>query len=396
MRLFVLSAQYSVHILYIHYFCGYFYGSFCSLFMTSPSPFLPPAMLERMSALSALPLLLDLQPSDYPLEGFRRKQLLSWIFEQGVGDFAAMSNLPKATREHLSDTYRLNPFKNIETIRSNDGSVKYLFTLPDDKQMEAVYMPYLDRKTLCVSTMVGCPAGCAFCATGRMGFGRNLSAGEIVGQVLAVAGIEDIEPREIRNLVFMGMGEAMLNYNNTMNAARILLHPQALGMSKRRVTLSTVGIAKGIRRLATEDDLGIKLAISLHAPDEETRQKIIPTGSANSIAEIMSAARDYQAVTGRRITMEYTMLRGINDHLWQAELLAELLDGLVSHVNLIPMNAWEGSDFESSTEEQIQDFYDLLEARGVDVSVRRSRGRDAGAACGQLALKRPQKPAAHT
>ena len=334
-------------------------------------------------------LLLDLHPDAYPLEGFRRRQLLDWVFGQGVGNFGAMTNLPAADRAALEAEYRLNPFQDIETVRSRDGSVKYLFTLLDGRQMEAVYMPYLDRQTICVSTMVGCPARCAFCATGAMGFGRNLTPGEIVGQVLAVAGGEGVAPREIRNLVFMGMGEAMLNYEHTMAAARLLLHPQALGMSRRRVTLSTVGIAKGIRRLAEEDDLGIKLAISLHAPDEETRQKIIPTGAANSIAEIMSAARDYQAVTGRRVTLEYTMLRGLNDHLWQAELLADLLRGLVSHVNLIPMNPWEGSNFESSSEAQIQTFYDALQARGVDVSVRRSRGRDAGAACGQLALKRP-------
>ncbi len=335
-------------------------------------------------------LLLDLHPDAYPLDGFRRRQLLDWVYGQGVGEFAAMTNLPATARAELSAAYTLNPFRDIETVRSADGSVKYLFTLMDGRQMEAVYMPYLDRKTICVSTMVGCPARCAFCATGKMGFGRNLTPGEIVGQVLAVAGGEDIAPREIRNLVFMGMGEAMLNYENTMQAARILLHPEALGMSKRRITLSTVGIAKGIRRLAEEDDLGIKLAISLHAPDEETRQRIIPTGAANSIEEIMQAAREYQAVTGRRITMEYTMLRGLNDALWQADLLAERLRGLVSHVNLIPMNPWDGSGFESSTEAQIQAFYDRLEARGVDVSVRRSRGKDAGAACGQLALKRPQ------
>ncbi|WP_343756919.1 23S rRNA (adenine(2503)-C(2))-methyltransferase RlmN [Deinococcus depolymerans] len=334
-------------------------------------------------------LLLDLHPDAYPLQGFRRKQLLEWVFEQGVGTFDAMTNLPAQARAQLEASYQLNPFKLIETVRSADGSVKYLFTLMDGRQMEAVYMPYLDRKTICVSTMVGCPAKCAFCATGAMGFGRNLTPGEIVGQVLAVAGGEGFAPREIRNLVFMGMGEAMLNYDNTMLAARILLHPDALDMSKRRVTLSTVGIAKGIQRLATEDDLGIKLAISLHAPDEETRRRIIPTGAVNSIEEIMAAAREYQSVTGRRITMEYTMLKGINDHLWQAELLADLLRGMVSHVNLIPMNPWPGSDFESTTEEQLQAFYDTLEARGVDVSVRRSRGRDAGAACGQLALKRP-------
>jgi 23S rRNA (adenine2503-C2)-methyltransferase len=334
-------------------------------------------------------LLLDLHPDSYPLEGFRRTQLLEWVYVQGVGSFDAMTNLPGPARAELAQRYHLNPFREIETVRSHDGSVKYLFTLHDGRQMEAVYMPYLDRKTVCVSTMVGCPARCSFCATGAMGFGRNLTPGEIVGQVLAVAGGEGLAPRELRNLVFMGMGEAMLNYDHTMQAARILLHPQALGMSKRRITLSTVGIARGIQRLATEDDLGLKLAISLHAPDEETRQRIIPTGAANSIAEIMAAAREYQGVTGRRITFEYTMLRGINDQPWQAELLADLLRGLVSHVNLIPMNPWDGSGFQSSTEADIQTFYDLLEARGVDVSVRRSRGKDAGAACGQLALKRP-------
>jgi 23S rRNA (adenine2503-C2)-methyltransferase len=334
-------------------------------------------------------LLLDLHPDAYPLEGFRRRQLLEWVFVQGAGSFEAMTNLPAELRAQLGEDYALNPFREIETVRSTDGSVKYLFTLHDGRQMEAVYMPYLDRRTICVSTMVGCPAKCAFCATGAMGFGRNLTPGEIVGQVLAVAGGEGIAPRELRNLVFMGMGEPLLNYDHTMLAARILLHPQALGMSKRRVTLSTVGLPKGIRRLAAEDDLGIKLAISLHAPDEETRQRIIPTGHRNSIVEIMAAAREYQATTGRRVTFEYSMLRGVNDQLWQARELAGLLRGLVSHVNLIPMNPWDGSGFESSTEEEIQAFYDELEARGVDVSVRRSRGKDAGAACGQLALKRP-------
>lgn len=341
-----------------------------------------------------LPLLLDLHPDQYPLEGFRRKQLLEWVFVHGAPSFEAMTNLSAAHRRELAEQYALSPFSHTETFESHDGSVKYLFTLFDGRQMEAVYMPYLDRKTICVSTMVGCPAKCAFCATGAMGFGRNLSAGEIVGQILAVARHQGFSPRELRNLVFMGMGESMLNYDNVMSASRILLHPLALGMSKRRVTLSTVGIAKGIRRLAEEDDLGIKLAISLHAPDEETRQKIIPTGAANSIAEIMQAAREYQAKTGRRISMEYTMLAGVNDHLWQADLLADLLQGMVSHVNLIPMNPWEGSGFTETPEAQLQAFYDRLEERGVPVSVRRSRGRDAGAACGQLALKQPQQAAA--
>ncbi|WP_293911819.1 23S rRNA (adenine(2503)-C(2))-methyltransferase RlmN [Deinococcus sp.] len=336
-----------------------------------------------------MPLLLDLHPDAYPLEGYRRRQLLEWVFEHGAPSFAAMSNLPASLRTELEGQYALNPFIKTETFESSDGSVKYLFTLADHRQMEAVYMPYLDRKTICVSTMVGCPAKCSFCATGAMGFGRNLSPGEVVGQILAVSWHQNFSPRELRNLVFMGMGEPLLNYDHTIMAARLLLHPQALGMSKRRVTLSTVGLAKGIRRLAAEDDLGLKLAISLHAPDEETRQQIIPTGQANSITEIMDAAREYQGVTGRRVTFEYAMLSGVNDHLWQADLLAELLRGLVSHVNLIPMNPWEGSNFTETPESQIQAFYDRLELRGVPVSVRRSRGRDAGAACGQLALKQP-------
>ena len=334
-------------------------------------------------------LLLDFHPDHYPLEGYRRKQLLQWVYEKGAASFEEMTNLPAQVRLELKSKFSLDPYLSIETIESTDGSVKYLFTLPDGRQMEAVYMPYLDRKTICVSTMVGCPAKCAFCATGALGFGRNLTAGEIVGQVLAVARGQGISPREIRNLVFMGMGEPLLNYDNVMLAARTLLHEQGLGMSKRRVTLSTVGLPRGIRKLALEDDLGLKLAISLHAPDEETRQRIIPTAHANTIGEIMSSAREYQEVTGRRVTFEYAMLRDVNDHLWQADLLADLLRGLVSHVNLIPMNPWDGSGFEESAEEQLQAFYDRLEARGVEVSVRRSRGRDAGAACGQLALKRP-------
>ena len=340
-----------------------------------------------------MPLLLDLHPDQFPLEGYRRRQLLEWVYEHAARDFTDMTNLPARTRAELSAAYSLDPFLNVGTVVSTDGSVKYLFTLMDGKQMEAVYMPYEDRKTICVSTMVGCPARCAFCATGALGFGRNLTAGEIVGQVLAVARGQRIPPREIRNLVFMGMGEPLLNYDNVMLAARLLLHEQGLGMSKRRVTLSTVGLPRGIRKLAAEDDLGIKLAISLHAPDEETRQRIIPTAHANTITDIMASAREYQGVTGRRVTFEYAMLRGVNDHLWQADLLADLLTGLVSHVNLIPMNPWEGSDFQESTEAQLQAFFDRLEARGVDVSVRRSRGRDAGAACGQLALQQPTSPA---
>jgi len=337
-------------------------------------------------------LLLDELPQNYPLEGYRRKQVLEWVFKRGILSFEEMSNLPRELRASLEDEYTLEPFIKSEVFHSRDDSTKYLLTLNGGMQMEAVYMPYLDRKTICISTMVGCPAGCKFCATGSMGFGRNLSVGEIVGQILHVARAENIAPQEIRNLVFMGMGEPLLNYENSMNASRIMLSSEALNMSARRVTLSTVGLAKGIRKMALED-VNVKLAISLHAPDEDTRRALIPTAAANNIDDIMDAALEYQAVTGRRITFEYSMLSGVNDNLWQADLLADRLEKLISHVNLIPMNPWEGSGFQESTEAALQAFYDHLENRGIPVSVRRSRGRDAGAACGQLALKRPPESA---
>ncbi len=336
-------------------------------------------------------LLLDRHPDQYPLSGYRRTQLLEWVFQHGVSSFEEMSNLPKEIRAELEAEFKLNAFSSVEAFDSTDGSSKYLYTLHDGFSTEAVFMPYQDRKTICVSTMVGCPAGCAFCATGRMGFGRNLTAGEIIAQILGAARAQKILPTEIRNLVFMGMGEPLLNYDNTLEAARIMLHEDGLGMSARRVTLSTVGLPDKIVRLAGED-VTVKLAISLHAPDEDTRRAIIPTAHAHSIADILGAAREYQQSSGRRVTFEYAMLKGINDRVWQADLMADLLRGLVAHVNLIPMNQWDDSGFSGSSEAQIQAFYDVLRDRGVPVSVRRSRGRDAGAACGQLALKRPHIP----
>ena len=331
-------------------------------------------------------LLLDRQPADYPLQGYRRAQLLDWVFDKGQLDVNAMSNLPLDARQELRDGFTLNPFAATQAHESRDGSTKFLFTLRDGLQTEAVLMPYANRVTICVSTMVGCPAGCAFCATGALGFGRNLTPGEIIAQVLVASAHANLAPKAIRNLVFMGMGEPLLNYANTLAAARILLNEQGLGFSSRRVTLSTVGLPAQIERLADED-ITVKLAISLHAPDEETRRSIIPTAHAHSIDSIIAAAKTYQQRSGRRVTFEYAMLGGINDHDWQADLLAELLRGLIAHVNLIPLNDWPGSVFTPSSEARLRTFAQLLDQNGVPVSIRRSRGRDAGAACGQLALQ---------
>ena len=332
--------------------------------------------------------LLEVTPAALPApagQPYRSAQLANWLYEQGANTFEEMTNLPKAWRRQLSETYSIDPFIKTERFASWDESVRYLFTLPDGKKTEAVYMPYANRKTVCVSSMVGCPAGCAFCATGALGFGRNLSRAEIVGQLLAVAWGEGFAPKEIRNVVLMGMGEALLNYDNALGAIRTLIDPDALDMSPRRITLSTVGLPNRIRKLS-EEGLSLVLAVSLHAPDEDTRRAIIPTAHAHSIDEIIASLHDWQAAIKRRVTVEYTMLAGVNDAPWQAGLLVKRLAGLHSHVNLIPFNSWQASRFSSSSRSQIEAFKTRLEAGGASVSVRFSRGQDAGGACGQLAL----------
>ena len=248
--------------------------------------------------------LLDLELSDYPApptQAYRREQLANWLFERGVNSFEAMTNLPKVYRQELAQTFEISPFAKTERFPSWDNSVRYLFTLHDGKQTEAVYMPYKNRKTVCLSSMVGCPAGCAFCATGALGFGRNLSKAEILAQLLAIAWGEGFAPKEIRNVVLMGMGEALLNYDNALTAIHTMIDTNALDMSPRRITLSTVGLPNRIRRLA-EENLGLVLAVSLHAPDEDTRRSIIPTAHAYPIEEIMASLHDWQAATGRRVS----------------------------------------------------------------------------------------------
>lgn len=336
----------------------------------------------------ALAPLLALEIGKLPGEGYRRGQIAAWLYDKGARDWNQMTDLPKGLRAELSQQYRVSEFSEVQAFQSQDGSIKYLFTLYDGKKTEAVYMPYAGRKTICISSMVGCPAGCTFCATGKMGFGRNLIAGEILDQILYAAHHQGHSPREIRNVVLMGMGEPLLNVDNVFTAIERMLHPQGLAMSPRRVTLSTVGIPKGIYRLA-ESDLEVRLALSLHAPDDETRKLIIPTAHRYSIAEIMEAVRHYYSKAKRRVTLEYTMLGGVNDHDWQARALAQHFKGLSAHMNLIPWNPWEGAPHKGTSKEQILKFAGVLQKLGIPTSVRWSRGRDVGAACGQLALKQP-------
>lgn len=340
------------------------------------------ALPEAQTPLLSLPI------EQLPGEGYRRAQLAAWLYAKGARQWDEMTDLPKALRIEWAEQYRISEFAQVAPFISQDGSVKYLFTLLDGQKTEAVYMPYLNRKTICISSMVGCPAGCTFCATGRMGFGRNLTAAEILDQVLFAAHHQQHSPREIRNVVLMGMGEPLLNLENVFAALERMLHPRGLAMSPRRITLSTVGIPRGIYKLA-ESGLEVRLALSLHAPDDATRQQIIPTAHRYSLAEIMEAVRHYYAQSKRRITLEYTLLKGINDHDWQARALAQHFKGIRVHMNLIPWNPWEGAPHKGTPRAQILKFASILEQQGIPTSVRWSRGRDVGAACGQLALKEP-------
>ncbi len=332
--------------------------------------------------------LLALDPDDYPGEGYRKRQVANWVWVSGARSFDEMTNLPAGLREELAALWRVGEFDRVEGFPSEDGAVKFLYTLLDGARTEAVYMPYPDHTTLCISSQVGCPAGCTFCATGRLGFGRNLTLAEIIDQVLAAAAVQGLPPRGIRNVVLMGMGEPLLNLEAVTAAVRRLIDPRTLDLSPRRITLSTVGIPQGIHRLA-EEDLGVRLALSLHAPDDETRQRIIPTAHRFGITEIMAAVRHYFKQTRRRVTFEYTMLEETNDHLWQARRLGGLLTGIVAHVNLIPFNPWPGAPVTGSPPFRIRAFAAELETMGIPTSVRWSRGQDVGAACGQLALTRP-------
>jgi len=333
------------------------------------------------------PILAARPPDELPGEGYRKRQIAHWLYKRGARDFDEMTDLPRALRRELAENWRISEFDLVQAFPSEDGSVKYLFTLKDGKQTEAVYLPYKDRKTVCLSSQVGCPVGCKFCATGALGFGRNLTPWEILDQLLAIAYHQGIPPTEIRNVVLMGMGEPLLNLDAVSTAIRRMIDKNALGMSPRRITLSTVGIPKGIRRLA-EEDLGVKLALSLHAPDDETRKKIIPTAKAYPVDEIMDAVADYFNKTKRRVTFEYVMLKGINDSPRQAREVARLIkDRRVAHVNLIPFNPWEGAPVEGTPREGIKRFAAILEKEGIPTTIRWSRGADVGAACGQLALK---------
>jgi 23S rRNA (adenine2503-C2)-methyltransferase len=308
---------------------------------------------------------------------YRGKQLHQWLYQQGVRSLEAMTVFPKAWRQQMA-AVTVGRSESYHRTEARDGTVKYLLKLADGQIIETVGMPSAKRLTVCVSSQVGCPMACDFCATGKGGFLRNLHTHEMVDQVLTVQ--EDFGQR-VSHIVFMGMGEPLLNTDNVVAAIRCL--NQDVGISQRAMTLSTVGIPGRIRNLANEA-LQVTLAVSLHASNQTQRQGLIPSARAYPLGELLEECRDYVKLTGRRVTFEYILLAGLNDQPRHATELAQHLRGFQSHVNLIPYNPIDEADYQRPREASIREFVAQLEARHIAVSVRYSRGLEENAACGQL------------
>ncbi|MCL1804908.1 MAG: 23S rRNA (adenine(2503)-C(2))-methyltransferase RlmN [Clostridiales bacterium] len=318
---------------------------------------------------------------------YRGRQIFAWIHREKVSDFDQMTNISKSLRDRLDADYPLVRSELIRRRVSADGTKKYLFALEDGVRIESVLMSHREetghiRHTICLSTQAGCAMGCAFCATAGMGFKRNLTAGEIVGQVLDIAAIEQAD---IHNLVYMGMGEPLLNPEAVKRSILILNHPLGLNIGARRFTVSTCGLPDGIRAMAGWG-LDAGLAVSLHAADDETRSRLMPVNRRHPLAELMAACRDYQAASGRRFTFEYVMIKGVNTGAAEGEKLGRMLKGMSCNINLIPVNPG-GHGFARPGEGEQKRFIKELERAGLNPVLRQERGADVGGACGQLAAE---------
>ena len=316
---------------------------------------------------------------------FHGRQVFHWIWARGTSDFAQMTDLSQPLRSRLAASCSVGTPIIEARQTSSDGTTKFLLRLADGRHIEAVFIPDTPAQTFCISTQVGCAMGCAFCLTGKMGLVRNLTAAEIAGQVRALAGALDMFATPF-NIVLMGMGEPLHNYDQTMKALRMLADEFGLALSPRRVTLSTVGLVPMLDRLAAEP-LMPNLAISLHATTEEQREAIVPPTKKYSLRAVLDACRRFPLAKRSRITFEYVMLQGVNDTPDDARRLASLLRGIKGKVNLIPLNAAPGIPFERPSDDRVDQFAAILADRGVLVSVRKSRGRDIRAACGQLMVE---------
>jgi 23S rRNA (adenine2503-C2)-methyltransferase len=314
---------------------------------------------------------------------FRARQVFQWMHQRGVFDVDGMKNLPHALRDRLSEGGCGLPLEVVETRESTyDGARKFVFRLEDGNRIESVLIPERDRLALCLSTQVGCAMGCSFCRTARMGLKRDLTAGEIVAQCYAVRDTLTAG-RAITHVVFMGMGEPLANYSQTVRAIRIMAHPLGMGLSPRRITVSTLGIAPAMEALLRE--VQVNLTVSLNAPDETLRTELMPANRVHPLEEVIQALRRIRLPQRRRFTIAYVMLKGRNDTVMHASGLARRLHGIRCKINLIPFNPFPSSPLEASSEESVFKFQDMLRSKGFTTHVRVSKGRDILGACGQLA-----------
>jgi 23S rRNA (adenine2503-C2)-methyltransferase len=320
---------------------------------------------------------------------YRGRQVFRWLYRGGATDFAAMTNLGRDVREKLAATFTIEFPAMASQQTSSDGTAKFLLALADARHIEAVFIPDTPSQTFCISTQVGCAIGCTFCLTGKMGLTRHLTAGEIAGQVRLLAHATGLAAAPF-NIVLMGMGEPLHNYDATMKALGILADAEGLAMPPRRMTLSTVGILPALERLATAP-LMPNLAISLHATTDELRSQLVPINRRYPLTDLLDACRRFPLARRRRITFEYVLLDRVNDTPEDARRLVRLLHGIKAKVNLMPLNEAAGIPFKRPSDERVNAFARLLAERGVRVMVRKSRGRDIRAACGQLIIESEQR-----
>ena len=348
---------------------------------------LPPRHLADLDLPARQALVAELGES-----AFRANQVSTHYFGRLVRDPARMTDLSAATRGRLAEALLPTLLTPVREMSCDDGATrKALWRLHDGSLVESVLMGYPDRITVCISSQAGCGMACPFCATGQAGLTRNLSTAEIVDQAVYLAGVAASgavagSPPRLSHVVFMGMGEPLANYSRVIAAVRRLCAPapEGLGLSQRHITVSTVGLVPAMRRLAGED-LSVTLALSLHAPDDELRDELVPVNQRWKVAEVLDAAWDYAERTGRRVSIEYAMIRDVNDQPWRADLLGRLLAGRLTHVNLIPLNPTPGSRWDASPKPVEREFVRRLRAAGISATVRDTRGRDIDGACGQLA-----------
>lgn len=329
---------------------------------------------------------------------FRASQVTKWIHQMGVSDFEQMTNLSKKLREHLAGATVIKAPEVVLDELSEDGTRKWVLQLEDGNQIETVYIPESDRGTLCVSSQVGCALDCSFCSTGRRGFNRNLSTAEIISQVWLATRLIDEEKkpgRKVTNVVLMGMGEPLLNFDSVVRSVRIMMDDFAYGLSKRRVTVSTAGVVPAIDRLG--DVLDMRLAVSLHASNDALRDQLVPINKKYPLSELVAACHRFMSKQNARsrITFEYVMLAGVNDTDQDARELVKLLKGIPTLMNLIPFNSFENSGYKTSSIKRIEQFSNILINAGMTTVIRRTRGDDIDAACGQLVGKVEDKSRRH-